>query len=629
MKKTTAPDLSTIVRAAIHPTIGIARVGNSKIEGPEGYYVGPEVPEPLPEKPGFFKDKTGALKRQAAKFRVYGLDKDGKVVAELNVENASVEWTVHVANKKAAWYEFQIALDIPEATTADPSYRRNAEFQGKDRAQLVIDPGAKTIQGASKHGKDFQFNGTCVGKPVYLGELQTDKAGHLIFLGGHGVSESFNGSIATTFANNDGWYDDTSDGPVTAAVKVGDRSIPCDPAWVVTAPPNYAPDIKGVRTLHDLLRQVMTSAGMLKGPSADQTVSFEGDVLPILQRLSGLQWVNKGFASQFGWGGPFDFNNPELIAKLGREPGSGPDTDIYAEFRLQLYNAFRNVNRDLGSPTPWPWIYGDAMEANVAKGAAIKNQNVSLTPIQMATLKSWAGGKFTNKPIPAPVRTIDAVPLVEQPATLDRASLDFCLADAFHPGCEVTWPIRTSSMYMGLYRILHKQPGQPEPDFGDILTPAVATAPGGPLYAQGPGDLSRWMAVPWQADTSSCRSGYDSTYDPYLPTFWPARVPNQVLASEDYAVITNPKSTPEQKQEAFAKRAQWLAHLDLDAPYLHQVNKMVSVFGELGVVERRSDHGKVPGLPEVMYVESAFGTKGSAPVHAARFAVHAFPAEID
>ena len=30
---------------------------------------------------------------------------------------------------------------------------------------------------------------------------------------------------------------------------------------------------------------------------------------------------------------------------------------------------------------------------------------------------------------------------------------------------------------------------------------------GGPLYFQAPGDLSRWMAVPWQTDTSSCRSG--------------------------------------------------------------------------------------------------------------------------
>src|SRR5205085_5818697 len=37
-----------IVKAAIHPAIGIARVGNSD----EEYFIGPEVPEPLPAAPG-------------------------------------------------------------------------------------------------------------------------------------------------------------------------------------------------------------------------------------------------------------------------------------------------------------------------------------------------------------------------------------------------------------------------------------------------------------------------------------------------------------------------------------------------------------------------------------------------
>jgi hypothetical protein len=40
----TAHEDMRIVRAAIHPSIGIARVGNSERE----YYIGPEVPAPLP-----------------------------------------------------------------------------------------------------------------------------------------------------------------------------------------------------------------------------------------------------------------------------------------------------------------------------------------------------------------------------------------------------------------------------------------------------------------------------------------------------------------------------------------------------------------------------------------------------
>ncbi|MDQ3677765.1 MAG: LodA/GoxA family CTQ-dependent oxidase [Actinomycetota bacterium] len=60
-------------------------------------------------------------------------------------------------------------------------------------------------------------------------------------------------------------------------------------------------------------------------------------------------------------------------------------------------------------------------------------------------------------------------------------------------------------------------------------------------YRQSPGTVSRWMAVPWQTDTASCRSGYYLGYGPrfdrYVPTFWAARVPNQVLTRRNYEVV--------------------------------------------------------------------------------------------
>ena len=64
-ERTEAAD-ATIVRAAIYPAIGIARVGNSE----NGYFLAPEVIDPLPEPPGFYRDPTGALKRQAVRFRI-------------------------------------------------------------------------------------------------------------------------------------------------------------------------------------------------------------------------------------------------------------------------------------------------------------------------------------------------------------------------------------------------------------------------------------------------------------------------------------------------------------------------------------------------------------------------------
>ena len=55
-----------------------------------------------------------------------------------------------------------------------------------------------------------------MGKKVYLGEIFTDDDGRLMVLGGHGVSASYDGTRAITFANNEGWHDDVSDGPVNA-----------------------------------------------------------------------------------------------------------------------------------------------------------------------------------------------------------------------------------------------------------------------------------------------------------------------------------------------------------------------------------------------------------------------------
>ena len=75
-----------IVRAAIHPSIGVARIGNS----PDGIFPRPEVADPPPQPPGFYRDANGALKRQAVRFRIYGLNAQGQAVAELTSSNAEI-----------------------------------------------------------------------------------------------------------------------------------------------------------------------------------------------------------------------------------------------------------------------------------------------------------------------------------------------------------------------------------------------------------------------------------------------------------------------------------------------------------------------------------------------------------
>src|ERR687883_626890 len=98
--------MSEIVRCVIHPGVGIARLGNS----PSGFYVGPEAPGQLPAPEGGFKDSAGRIKRQAARFRVYGLDQAGNVVREVTADVGQVTWRVHLANRKAAWYQFLNAM---------------------------------------------------------------------------------------------------------------------------------------------------------------------------------------------------------------------------------------------------------------------------------------------------------------------------------------------------------------------------------------------------------------------------------------------------------------------------------------------------------------------------------------
>lgn len=161
----------------IHPGIGLARVGNS----PDDYYIGPEVMTPEPTAFGSTRDAGGAIKRQAARFRVYGYDRFGHVVAEIQqAASASIEWTVHLANKKAAWYQFNAAMDIP-ATVALTVPLRNAGVSGSARAALAIDPGKMTIMGVNMNDdSSYEMTGNFQGTPVTLGELRTDEAGRLL-----------------------------------------------------------------------------------------------------------------------------------------------------------------------------------------------------------------------------------------------------------------------------------------------------------------------------------------------------------------------------------------------------------------------------------------------------------------
>jgi L-Lysine epsilon oxidase N-terminal/L-lysine epsilon oxidase C-terminal domain len=597
-----------IVRAAIHPGIGVARIGNS----PDEYFVGPETVTPTEREIGFYRDARGALKRQGARFRVYGYNAAGAVVRELAGDE--VEWTVHVANRKGEWYRFIAALDIADAVNLE-TILRNKSVAPPDRHTLAIDPGPRTISGISQRGdKKWRLDtGTFMGKAVDLGEILTDEAGRLIFLGGLGEAGSPNNSPiydpkdADSYNNADGWYDDTSDGPVSARVRVDGVELEADGAWVIVAPPNYGPDLIGWRSMYDLQRGLFTSAGRLPMPNP---VLFTRDILPLLKRMSELQWVNKGFAGLFGAGGPLDFDDAALVERLAAVP-LDEDHDPWLELRRNIYNSFRLETLIAFSPGLWPWEYGDAFGTFADDSP---RNNLALPDFQAALMRSWVDGKFVDdrasaQAIPADV---DALPLPARPEMLDRAAMTHCLADAFHPGCEMTWPMRHATLYAAPFRIRRRPEGEPERFYGAKLDQQIALGLDGPLYAQGPGTITRYMALPWQGDTATCRSGYDVKYDPYLSTFWPARVPNQVLDEADYEIAMDETRPRAERLAAFHRRVDWefsvLGHID----YPQVATSMIENFDRLGIVEKRPGPKGDPDIPPVVYVSRARAKKPPA-----------------
>src|SRR5260370_24661091 len=96
------------------------------------------------------------------------------------------------------------------------------------------------------------------------------------------------------WAKNDYWYDEVSDGAVSARVTVpSGKSIvidrPQDAAWLIVAPPKYALGIHSIVTLYDVIHDVAVDQGWIKD-AAD--VCYFRDIHPILWRAAETSWVN-------------------------------------------------------------------------------------------------------------------------------------------------------------------------------------------------------------------------------------------------------------------------------------------------------------------------------------------------
>lgn len=582
------PKKPEITSVAIYPPIGIARVGNS-----DEYYLAPEMPGKPAHAEGGFKDGTGRVKKQVVRYRVYGLDKDGQAVMELTDQDAKIEWRVHVANRKASWYQFLNALDLEGL--AIPSAFRNGTVKGANRAQLTIDPGPRTICGAKQSGAKYRFSGgTFYGKEVPLGELRTDEQGRLLVFGGDGHSASKDGAPATTFANNDGWHDDVADGPVRAKVTYKGKTYEAEPALVVVTPPNFGQGLYGVVTMFDVVLDLYYRIGWLKPP---ERVNFWDQIYPIFERMSQTQWVNSGFFMLFGQNSPSDFTAPGLLNQL-----SDPSPAVQP-LRQKYFQWLRNPSQATPSPADFPPFYGDAF--GDYKG--LPQVNLPFTETQYAWLERWAAGDFDTERRPIPLDFDELTP-EEQTRSLAIAPLEECLGGPFHPGIEITWPLRQQIFWAKPFRPKILPEGQaPGDNYGPLLAPAIALGPGGPIDGSGPGSITRWLGVPWQTDESSCLSGYTPTYYLPLPSFWAARVPNQILSADSYKRLSDPALPIGQRLKHFDYRQDWLR--DLGTQYQSKINNMIAEWHELGIVAPHvaGSDAQEPLLPTRYWVETGRG----------------------
>jgi len=579
-----APQISYV---AIYPPIGIARIGNS----PE-HFLAADQPGVSIVPPGGFKDKQGRIKKEVARFRVYAFDNNGKVVQELTANNATINWRAEVANVKPAWYDFENAMDLGKYSK--PAKPRNNDVKGAERKQLAITPSSKSISGKNINTNTHNFDdGLFYGTPVDLGHLQTDVEGRLLFFAGDGDAQSHDNVPITTFANNDGWHDDTCDGIIRASVKINGTEYEATPAMVAVTPPNFGQGLYGVVTMNDVVQNLFITEMGYPNPS-ENGVEFHRDIYPILERMTQTQWVNQGFNMLFGKNSPSDFTNPAII-KVLENP-----SDSSKKARERVFEWFRDPNSTEYTPTKVPPFYGDGF----GDYSNISLDDLPITVTQYQRLTQWMQGDFITG-TPKRVVPFDKLSLSEQINALNQAPLEDCLGGPFHPGIELTWTMRIIHMWKEPYRLNVLPEGEAiKLDYGPLLTPEVATSADGPFSANGPGSLTRWMGVPWQTDEASCLSGYTvSNYLP-LPSFWAARVPNQILAEDGYLRIQAGNVGVAQRLKHLDYRQDWLR--DIEADHLQRLTNMVDEWHELGIITKQ-EH-PIPNnsegyLPEVSWVE--------------------------
>jgi len=149
--------------------------------------------------------------------------------------------------------------------------------------------------------------------------------------------------------------------------------------------------------------------------------------------------------------------------------------------------------------------------STVSTSGRATSKYLRLTDTQYFFLQQWADGIFD----PGPRAERD------EAARLTRAVLENCVGGAFSPGIEMTWIARNPAIYVEPFR-LHARATIPDPLSLDLDLDRGFE----------PGDVTRYMALPWQADFNECSS---QPIEGRVLWWWPAQRPEFVYLQEPRA----------------------------------------------------------------------------------------------
>lgn len=543
------------MKLSIHPSVGVARLGNSEKE----FCLSPDTIGGLPYRADRFgnqkgplvnfKDASGQIKRQGQVFKLYN-DKGEEIT--LNSPNIkSIEWSVHLANKKAAWYQYS-ELEGNLLYGEKNSYAnrkvplRNPKVKGTKRQQLIVDPGPRTISGkrktigfdvanipagypASYPPKEVK-HGTAV---TTLGDLKTDSQGRLIVLGGYGHAGG--NEPLTSYGGSNTWHDDISDGPVYCTINFKDGSPAVElQAWVIIGSPDFAPEIVNISTLSDTMfdvgvRHFNLVPEMYRRGRYNKRfrANYKRDILPIIQRINAYQWVANVQSMMAFTANIFDFSDNSRANKANREAYFSYFRALNDKSNPSPKQPQSQLFKREGKDTFFPMMPLNSGSNSVSNETIVKF--LALDETQYFLLSQWAKGYFDNdKAKPYPVN--------EQ----DMNSVGNCVGLPMCPGIEVTWSMQNKNIYSEPYTISDQKGKGGYNSTG--LTPSRDECEGGGCE---PGDLTKRMACPWQADFFQCTIQLINFTNPKInkvdnvplpPTYysywWPPQSPWDVLTGE-------------------------------------------------------------------------------------------------